>query len=365
MSERINRCASHLRFRRNGKTYVRYAGADLRTAEAFAAKLHFTIEQEELLGRKAIPAVTLPEIQKTFFAHLEARHSPTNVASEKLQFGVLSRMLGKTAIRDIDRGTVEDLMTRLRIDHGVKTSTVNRYLTLLSAIFKFALVRDYCRENPVQGMRREREEMRPVPYISEADVRKLVAAARHPEMAHLVRILSDTGLRRGEALDLEWQDIDLARGVLVVRKSKTRTPREVPLTSACADAIRAQAALLNVMPLHGRGTIWKRFSEVYRDATTRRFTTVAKRAGLPGLHLHDLRHGFACRLREAGVAIQVIAQLCGHKSITTTMRYSRHMATETLRNAIAALERGGQPPVDPGGHPASAEDASSRAETGT
>ncbi|RKY16791.1 MAG: integrase [Planctomycetota bacterium] len=71
------------------------------------------------------------------------------------------------------------------------------------------------------------------------------------------------------------------------------------------------------------------------------------------MRLHDLRHGIACQLREAGVAIQVIAQLARHKSLSTTMRYSPHMATDSLRNAIAALEGGG-PDRAPEGHPAEA-----------
>jgi len=53
------------------------------------------------------------------------------------------------------------------------------------------------------------------------------------------------------------------------------------------------------------------------------------------------------------VAIQVIAQLARHKSLSTTMRYSPHMATDSLRNAIAALEGGG-PDRAPEGHPAEA-----------
>lgn len=94
------------------------------------------------------------------------------------------------------------------------------------------------------------------------------------------------------------------------------------------------------MPLHGRGPVWARLTAQRADTLSKRFKRIAARAGLPDLHLHDLRHGFACRLREAGVAIQVIAQLAGHKSLSTTMRYSRHMATDSLRNAIAALEGG-------------------------
>lgn len=338
--DRPDRPGWYLRFRRNGRTVIRYAGATRRTAEAFSARLHSSLEQEELLGRKAIPAVTLAEIEKAFFAHIAARHAATNVPVEKQRFRILSELFGKIPLRDIDRGAVEDALTRLRVENGIKPATCNRYASLLSIVFKFAIDRSYARDNPARGIRREREELRPVPFVSEQDVVRLIAAARDTETEAYLRVVSDTGLRRSEALALQWQDVDLGRQLLVVKKSKTREPREVPLTSACAAALREQAARAGVLPLHGRGPVWARLAGQRADTLSKRFKRIATQAKLPDLRLHDLRHGFACRLREAGVPIQVIASLCGHKSLATTMRYSRHMATDSLRNAISALEHG-------------------------
>ena len=135
--------------------------------------------------------------------------------------------------------------------------------------------------------------------------------------AALVRVLPDTGLRRSEAL-------------------------------------LGQAHRVGVLPQHGRGQVWVESCAVLAERVTRRFQAAAKRAGFPDLRLHDLRHGFACRLREAGVAIQVIAQLAGHRCLQTTLRDSRHVAGESLRNAITALARGQPREVDPDGHPAQA-----------
>ena len=104
---------------------------------------------------------------------------------------------------------------------------------------------------------------------------------------------------------------------------------------------RTRDGRLGTLPQHGAGAVWSDLAAVRPEWVTRRFKATAKRAGLAELRLHDLRHGFACRLREAGVAIQVIAQLAGHKSLATTLRYSRHMAGTSLRNAIDALERSG------------------------
>lgn len=336
--DRPDRPGIYLRFRRRGKSHVLYAGATMRTAETFRAKLHEQFEREDLLGEKVIPAVTLAEIETEFLAHLEARHAPSNYQTEVLRFAVLVKELDGIALRDMDRGQVEDLLTRLRLDQGITPATCNRYASLLSTAFRWAIDRGYARDNPARGIKREKEAVRPVPYVSEQDVVRLIAAARDPEMAAYVRVASDTGLRRSEMLRLDWRDVDLDRGVLLVRLSKTREPREVPLTAACAAALRDQATRAQVMPLHGEGPVWTNLVALRPEAVSRRFGTLTRRAGLPDLRLHDLRHGFACRLRESGAPIQVIASLCGHKALATTMRYSRHLATDSLKNAIRALE---------------------------
>ncbi len=300
-----------------------------------------------------IPAVTLGEIEKGLLRYLKARHAPSTYASDVLRLQRLRKAYGATPLRDIDRAAVEDVLTRMRVEDGLSAGTVNRYASLLSVVFRYAIDRDLARDNPVRGVRREREEQKAVPFISDADVVRLIGAAQHPELGTFIRVLSDTGVRRSEGLALQWRDVDLRRELLLVRKSKTREPREVPLTRACVAALREQAARIETLPQHGRGPVWPALAALRPDGVTKRFKGTAKRAGLPDLRLHDLRHGFACRLREAGVAIQVIAQLAGHKSLATTLRYSRHMAGSSLRNAIDALQAVGD--SAPEGYPAAAE----------
>jgi len=352
---RPDRPGWYVRFRINGKQVIKYAGANRRTAEAFVARLRRLHEEETLLGKKAIPAATLAEVERGFLRHLSARQSASSASTNRQRFERLRAELGTTPLRDVDRAMVEDILTRLRVENGLSAGTVNRYASLLSTVFKYAIDRGYARDNPVRGVRREREEQRAVPFIGEDDVAKLVAAAQNPELAALIRVLSDTGLRRSEALALQWRDVDLRRAVLVVRKSKTREPREVPLTGACVAALREQAARVEVLPQHGQGPVWPALAALRPDGVSKRFKGVAKRAGMPGLRLHDMRHGFACRLREAGVPIQTIAALAGHKSLTTTLRYSRHMAGSSLRNAIDALELNGS--ESPHGIPSQTEQA--------
>ena len=69
----------------------------------------------------------------------------------------------------------------------------------------------------------------------------------------------------------------------------------------------------------------------------RRYLTACRISGIKGLRFHDLRHTFATRLREMGVAIEDVRDFLGHSSITTTERYS-HRNEERQRKAIQLLQ---------------------------
>lgn len=78
--------------------------------------------------------------------------------------------------------------------------------------------------------------------------------------------------------------------------------------------------------------------------TSSRFRTVAQRAGLKTLCLHDLRHGFCSRLAQANVPLPTISALAGHKSWTTTQRYACHLPEGATLAAIRAMETNEQCP---------------------
>ena len=113
--------------------------------------------------------------------------------------------------------------------------------------FAFALERGYVRENPARGIERPREAAKAVPFVSDGDVDRLVAHAGDVPMRTLVRVLADTGLRRSEALRLAWPDVDLERGVVLVRLSKGKLPREVPLTTKARAAPGFRASVREAM----------------------------------------------------------------------------------------------------------------------
>lgn len=187
----------------------------------------------------------------------------------------------------------------------------------------------------MQRVRRQREAEHPVPFISSADVDRLLSHAEDVRFRALLRVLADTGLRRSEALRLEGRDVDFGRGVVVVRQSKSGRPRTVPLTAA------ARTALADVRVEVQSALLWPEFVGGRMGAVESRFRRLKKRAGFPNLRLHDLRHAFCSRLAQEGVPLPTIAVLAGYESVATTMRYASHVPDGAAREAIGRLEPGG------------------------
>jgi integrase len=166
---------------------------------------------------------------------------------------------------------------------------------------------------------------------SRAEEAALLAACNDDERLHLRSILIcafDTGMRRGEILSLDWNDVDLKHSVIRVRafNTKTMTGREVPITSRLAFELRRTAKSL--------GSTGRVFSIA---GVRRSFSTAKRLAKVEGLRFHDIRHTAATRMVEGGMSLAEVGRILGHSEPRTTYRYTNANAA-TLERAAAILE---------------------------
>lgn len=336
--QRKGRTGFYIRVRDGARELVRWAGPDRKTATEFLGEIMRTMAREDLLGEKAVPAVTLAEFERQLVEHLRTRHASTTLEVEQRRLVDIRAWFGTKALRDIGPGDVQEFLTYLRATKGHSIATANRYASLLSVAFRLAVAKNLARTNPARGIPRPREEIKAIPFVSAADVDRLVAEARDQRLGGLIRVLSDTGLRRSEALALEWRDVDRVRGCVLVRRSKNRKPRQIELTNQARDAFEHLHELRGAVPIAGPDLVWPEWSEHLPQAISSRFRTVARRAGFKSLRLHDLRHGFCSRLAQAGVPLPTIGALAGHTSVATTQRYACHLPEGATLAAIRAME---------------------------
>jgi integrase len=235
---------------------------------------------------------------------------------------------------------------REKLDAGLAPRTVNYIHTTLHKALKDAVSDGLVPRNAaaVKAPRPERPEIHP---LSPKQARALIAASRGDRFHSLYVVALHCGLREGELLGLRWNDVDLDAGALQVRRtlSETRTGHKfekpkngkggsVKLSQRAAEALKSHRVRQNEERLNA-GSLWQDNGLVFPTTTGttmsctnllgRHFKPLLRRAGLPDIRLHDLRHTCATILLVAGKHPKYVQELLGHASLSITLDTYSHV----------------------------------------
>lgn len=207
----------------------------------------------------------------------------------------------------------------------VSPATVNRELALLRHLL--VLAQEWGHVERVPRIRLEREPEGRLRFLTEEEIARLLAAcgsSAHPELAAVVAVALNTGMRRGEVLGLTWDRVDFARGVLLLERTKSGRRREVPMNDAAYAALSARPGA--------------REGRVFSTRSIRKaFERAVREAKLEDFRFHDLRHTAASHLMMRGASLADVRAVLGHADVKMTMRYA-HLSPEHLRSAVARLD---------------------------
>ena len=162
-----------------------------------------------------------------------------------------------------------------------------------------------------------------------------------------------TGLRKGSQYALTWEMVDWEGRMLNIPTSKNGERLHIPLNAAALAALKLvyqmATALAGSFSPPRQATRWRTGGHWFAQAV--------EKAGIADFHGHDLRPTFATRLRMKCTALEDIADLLGHKSLTLRKRYS-HLGPNKLHEVVSCLDSANSTPAAP--EPASASSAPSR-----
>lgn len=272
--------------------------------------------------------------------------TPTKKAStqkaEAAKAKQLKEFFGKYSLAAINAELVASYRDK-RIEAGKSNNTVRLELALLSNLFSVA-IREWGMSltyNPVSNIRKPSPgdgRNRRLNAKEQASLLKHVDDHSNPMLGWIVRIAIETGMRSSEILTLRRNQIDLARRIVRLTDTKNDSARTVPLTKTATEQFRA--ALAN--PIRPIDTDLIFFGEPGKTGKRRPYSfstqwvAIRKKAGIPDLHFHDLRHEAVSRLVEAGLSDQEVSAISGHKSMQMLKRYT-HLRAEDLVGKLDAL----------------------------
>ena len=161
-----------------------------------------------------------------------------------------------------------------------------------------------------------------------------------PSDYRLVRFAILTGLRREEQFKLEWSNIDLKNKVLTIPRSKHGGTRHVPLSDEALEilkAIRTETRVMSAWCFPSQNPATPIDPQNFYN---RSYVPALRKANIPDMTWHDLRHTCASRLVMAGVDLRTVQEILGHKTLAMTQRYS-HLSADHLSEAVNRISNGG------------------------
>ena len=222
-----------------------------------------------------------------------------------------------------------------------KPATINRYLSLLRHMFNWAVEHEFLERSPMRRVRQLQEDNTRHRRLALGEERRLLTATPS-HLRPMIIFALDTGLRRGEMLELRWADLESRPGWIRVRgeTAKSGKARWVPIGTSRLGAV------LEFLRADASGRQKSAEAPVFSNEAgepIRYFQTAwqaaLQRAEIDDSHWHDLRHEYASRLVEQRVPLSQVRDLLGHVSIVTTERYD-NQKQEVLLEAVRRLESG-------------------------
>ena len=283
-----------------------------------------------------------PPVRRTLAEFIEEHRKYADAIYAKKTRQLYNSSLGQfhTIIgnRNLNSYTERDVDTyKITRKKQVSLTTVNVELRMLRAAFNTAARWKYLEENPFKGVRFFQLPDREPPYLSREEFQKLLSLISENWLRDVVITAAMTGMRRGEIVNLRWNDVDLKTRTVVVQSStRYRTKfgkrRLIPINDVVYQILQSRWGKVPsefVFTLNGRQISGDWFSHKLKKY-------LVKLNDAKKLNVHSLRHTFASWLVQSGVSIYEVQKLLGHRDIKVTQIYA-HLAPNELHSVVGRI----------------------------
>ena len=270
--------------------------------------------------------------------------------------------LGRLKLKNLTPAHVRAFYRDL-LNSGLSPATVHKMHVVLHKALDGAVSDGLIPRNIAKGVKvpQALAKRREIRSLTPEQARALLEAARGDRLEALYVLALNTGLRQGELLALKWEDVELEDAVQRVGSTITRSGgkvdvgppktnksrRSVGLAASAMEALRDHLAR-QLEEMERIGSLYHPGGFVFANESggiinpsnlrNRSFARLLKRAGLPKIRFHDLRHTCATLLLSRNVDPKIVSEMLGHSSVSITLDIYSHVLPTMQKNAVQALE---------------------------
>ena len=249
------------------------------------------------------------------------------------------------------------MMTEARVDQkngegGLSDSQVINCYSLCDRVLEKAVTEKLIVRNPAKGCKLPPDRPKEMKVLSREDMQKVLIQAKEENYYELFLLEFATGLRLGELMALQWDDVDLVTGELRINKQVNLVGSKLvisePKTKAAVRTLILPPSVRKVLAEYKTrvNSRWlfpspkKDDLPIIPSAVSRRLHTLLEHAGCEQVRFHDLRHTFATNALARGMDIKTLSTILGHVSSATTLNTYSHVTDEMRQRAAVKIDQG-------------------------
>ena len=329
----------------SGGQHAKAIGSRKKEAEAFLDTVQASVHAGTYRDLKPATFAEFAELWLDTYATLNVKASTLATYRSRIS-GAYARAFGARKLAAISTEDVQRFLAQVSAQ-GVSAATTRAYLVLLRELLAHAVLWGYLTRNPCDGIKAPRVVHREMDFLTPDEVRALLDAA-NPDDHALLATACMTGMRQGELLALQWDDVDWRSGTIRVHRSLYRGTFVDPKSARSIRTIGMSKRLAAILMDHKVSAPYSPWDLVFcsKDGTpldqaniyNRMFQPTLRRAGLRRIRFHDLRHSYASMLINQGENLKYVQSQLGHASITTTVDRYGHLMPDAHVGASERLD---------------------------
>jgi integrase/recombinase XerD len=303
-------------------------------------KLRFKSEAQSLGVKVKSKNNILPDLSQErkltiqkFKNYLTAkRYSANTIETYSDAVSIFLRFSAEKEIENLTNRDVEYFNNEYILKHGLSASYQNQVVNALKLFFKVVEGKTIVPEL----IERPRREHRLPNVLSKEEVKAILNAHKNLKHKMMLTLIYSCGLRRSELLHLKPLDIDSKRNIVIIKQSKGKKDRIVPLSPKVLEMLREYYKLYQPKTWLFEG---QESNTTYSEKSLQNVLkqSLIKCKIKKPVTLHWLRHSYATHLLESGTDLRYIQELLGHNSSRTTEIYT-HVSTKNIQNIISPFD---------------------------